>query len=146
MATTTTGTTKSTVSDRAAALAAARRAVVVSPGYRGYVESLGIDPFTAAFEELPFLDKDIVFGNDPLEWAEGGGRDDVVELLTSSGQSGRFSLGLTSRADRSDAQVLTELGRILPGFFGHSRGIFPGGTWVCPTRDRRDWIVERYAP
>ena len=85
---------------RAAALRAGRRALARVPGYRELVASHGGRPGRLRdLSELPYLDKPTVFGGDLDPWIDGGGLGGAAELMTSSGQSGQFSVGVTSRAE-----------------------------------------------
>lgn len=99
-----------------AALAAARRAARRCPGYRRHLAAAGVDPETARFEALPYTDKHVVFGDDPLGWVDADpGATAAAEILTSSGQSGRFSLGIASGEERRETRdavdgVLRQLG------------------------------------
>ena len=100
----------------AAAVAAARRAAEGSEGYRRVLAAAGVDGAGADFEDLPYIDKEAVFGGgDALSWLVGGGPGDIHELMSSSGHSGLYSLGVTSAAEVGATReafdlVLRELG------------------------------------
>jgi hypothetical protein len=49
--------------------------------------------------ELPYLDKATVFGGELEPWIDGGSLAGAVELMTSSGQSGSFSVGVSPPAE-----------------------------------------------
>jgi phenylacetate-CoA ligase len=84
-----------------AALRSFRRAALTCRGYRAHLERLGIDHRTVMrLSEVPYTDKRSVFGDVLDLWIEGGRVSDAAELLTSSGQSGLFSVGVTSRSER----------------------------------------------
>lgn len=84
-----------------AALRAFLRTVRASQGYRDHLAGLGIRPEAVRrLADVPYLDKRTVFGGPIAPWLEGGRIDGAAELLTSSGQSGHFSVGVTSRWER----------------------------------------------
>lgn len=84
-----------------AALRSFRRAALASRGYRAHLERLGVDHREVArLSEVPYTDKRSVFGDDLEMWLDGGRVADAAELLTSSGQTGQFSVGVTSRSER----------------------------------------------
>jgi phenylacetate-CoA ligase len=84
-----------------AALRTFRRAALTSRGYRAHLERLGVDHLTVTrLAQVPFTDKASVFGDHIEFWLDGGRVSDAAELLTSSGASGLFSVGVTSRAER----------------------------------------------
>ena len=84
-----------------AALRIFRRAALSSRGYRAHLERAGIDHLRVSrLSQVPFTDKRVVFGDHIDFWLEGGRIADAAELLTSSGQTGHFSVGVTSRAER----------------------------------------------
>lgn len=87
----------------ARALAAFRRAAQRLPGYRDLLERHGV--YAADVEHLsqvPYLDKEAVFGEGVQRWIDGGELSAAAELLTSSGTSGgAFSIGVTSRAEQA---------------------------------------------
>ncbi|MEW6582327.1 MAG: hypothetical protein AB1416_06165, partial [Actinomycetota bacterium] len=80
------------------------------PGYRDLLESRGVVPGDVRrLEEVPYLDKATVFGGDVGRWVEGGTITGAAELLTSSGTTGgAFSVGVTSRAERSDLERIAD--------------------------------------
>lgn len=81
----------------AAALRAARRAARAAPGYRVYLESAGVRLASVGrLEEVPYTDKRVVFLGEVDAWLDGGRLDAAAEVLTSSGQGGMFSVGVTS--------------------------------------------------
>jgi hypothetical protein len=83
-------------------LAAFRRAARRLNGYRDLLHDRGITPSDVeSFSEVPYLDKETVFGDSIANWIEGGHISAAAELLTSSGTSGgAFSIGVTSRAEQ----------------------------------------------
>lgn len=84
-----------------AALRTFRRAALTSRGYRAHLERLGVDHrLVTRLSEVPYTDKRSVFGDHIDFWLDGGRVSDAAELLTSSGQSGLFSVGVTSRSER----------------------------------------------
>lgn len=85
------------------ALVAFRRAARLLPGYREFLELHGIDPVDVEhLSEVPYLDKEIVFGEGVGRWIEGGDISAAAELLTSSGTTGTaFSIGVTSRVEQA---------------------------------------------
>lgn len=89
------------VDEPLAAWAAFRRARDGSAGYRDLLAAAGrLDP--AAWDEVPYLDKHIVFGSpDWPRWVLDPGIAGAAELVTSSGQSGVFSLGVADAAERA---------------------------------------------
>ncbi|CAN5922379.1 hypothetical protein BH23ACT10_BH23ACT10_11460 [soil metagenome] len=94
---------------RDGAMAAFEHAVSVSAGYREWLARQGVDPArTTAFEQVPYLAKRDVFGEDLRQWIDGGSVTTAAELLTSSGQSGAFSVGLTSEAELRGLQETTD--------------------------------------
>src|SRR5262245_13826835 len=83
-----------------AALRAARRAIGELPGYRELLERHGVASRTLReLGELPYTDKGTLFGGELEPWIAGGSPAAAAELITSSGQSGSFSVGLSSRAE-----------------------------------------------
>lgn len=93
----------------AAGLAAFEDAVSVSAGYRAWLEHQGVDPArTTNIEQVPYLEKRDVFGADLGAWITGRGPTGAAELLTSSGHSGAFAVGVTSRAELHGLQVATD--------------------------------------
>lgn len=90
------------------ALAAFEHAATVSAGYRAWLWRQGVDPArTTAIDQVPYLEKRDVFGADLATWI-GGGPAAAAELLTSSGQSGAFSVGATSRTEARSQQAATD--------------------------------------
>ena len=84
-----------------AALRTFRRAALTSRGYRAHLERLGVDHrLVTRLSQVPFTDKRSVFGDHIEFWLDGGRVSDAAELLTSSGSSGLFSVGVTSRSER----------------------------------------------
>ncbi len=84
-----------------AALRTFRRAALTSRGYRAHLERLGVDHrLVTRLAQVPFTDKRSVFGDHIEFWLDGGRVSDAAELLTSSGQTGLFSVGVTSRSER----------------------------------------------
>lgn len=84
-----------------AALRSFRRAALTSRGYRAHLEHLGVDHrMVSRLSQVPFTDKRSVFGDHIDFWVDGGSISEAAELLTSSGASGLFSVGVTSRAER----------------------------------------------
>lgn len=84
-----------------AALRSFQRAARASRGYREHLARCGIDPRSVrAIEEAPYTDKRSVFSGEIEDWLAGGRIADAAELITSSGASGMFSLGVTSHAER----------------------------------------------
>ena len=84
-----------------AALRSFRRAALTSRGYRAHLERLGVDHRTVTrLSQVPFTDKRSVFGDHIDFWLDGGRVAEAAELLTSSGQTGLFSVGVTSRSER----------------------------------------------
>lgn len=84
-----------------AALRSFRRAALASRGYRAHLEGLGVDHRTVTrLWQVPYTDKRAVFGDHLEFWLDGGRVADAAELLTSSGQTGHFSVGVTSRSER----------------------------------------------
>lgn len=84
-----------------AALRSFRRAALTSRGYRAHLEALGVDHrLVTRLSQVPFTDKRAVFGDHIDFWVDGGHVSDAAELLTSSGASGLFSVGVTSRSER----------------------------------------------
>ncbi len=84
-----------------AALRTFRRAALSSRGYRAHLERNGVDHRSVSrLSQVPFTDKRVVFGDHIDFWLDGGRIADAAELLTSSGQTGHFSVGVTSRAER----------------------------------------------
>lgn len=89
--------------DERAALRSFRRAASNLAGYRRLLEDHDVDPRAVTrFDQVPFSDKRSVFGDDIGPWVDGGRLADAAELLTSSGASGHFSVGVTSRAERRE--------------------------------------------
>ena len=84
-----------------AALRSFRRAALTSRGYRAHLEHLGIDHRTITrISQVPYTDKRAVFGDHIDFWLDGGRVTEAAELLTSIGQTGLFSVGVTSRSER----------------------------------------------
>lgn len=84
-----------------AALRSFRRAALTSRGYRAFLERNGVDHrLVTRLSQVPYTDKRAVFGGGVEAWLEGGRVADAAELLTSSGQSGHFSVGVTSLGER----------------------------------------------
>ncbi|WP_217923905.1 hypothetical protein [Miltoncostaea oceani] len=84
-----------------AALRTFRRAALTSRGYRAHLERLGVDHRAVTrLSQVPYTDKQSVFGDHIDFWLDGGRVSDAAELLTSSGASGLFSVGVTSRSER----------------------------------------------
>ena len=93
----------------AAALAAFRRAVSVAPRYRGWLAERGIAPERVSdISEVPYLTKQDVFAGGLEGWIEGGHPSGAAELLTSSGLSGSFSVGVSSRSELLAQQAGTD--------------------------------------
>lgn len=101
--------TQMSADPRSAAMAAFEHAVSVSAGYRAWLERQSVDPArTTAIEQVPYLEKRDVFGSDFGTWIDGGGSTGAAELLTSSGRSGTFSVGVTSRDELRSLQAATD--------------------------------------
>ncbi len=84
-----------------AALRSFRRAALTSRGYRAHLDRLGVDHRTVSrLSQVPFTDKRSVFGDHIDFWVDGGSIAEAAELLTSSGSTGQFSVGVTSRSER----------------------------------------------
>ena len=84
-----------------AALRSFRRAALTSRGYRAHLERAGVDHrLVTRMSQVPYTDKRLVFEGGIESWLEGGRVADAAELLTSSGQTGLFSVGVTSRSER----------------------------------------------
>ena len=84
-----------------AGLRSFRRAALSSRGYRAHLERLGVDHrHVTRLAQVPYTDKRTVFGDHLELWLDGGRVADAAELLTSSGQTGLFSMGVTSRSER----------------------------------------------
>lgn len=84
-----------------AALRSFRRAALTSRGYRAHLERTGVDHrLVTRISQVPYTDKRTVFEGGIETWLEGGRVADAAELLTSSGATGFFSVGVTSRAER----------------------------------------------
>ncbi len=84
-----------------AALRTFRRAALTSRGYRAHLERLGVDHRTVTrLSQVPYTDKASVFGDHIDFWLDGGRVADAAELQTSSGSTGLFSVGVTSRSER----------------------------------------------
>ncbi|MGD9696865.1 MAG: hypothetical protein AB7V42_14535 [Thermoleophilia bacterium] len=84
-----------------AALRSFRRAALSSHGYRAHLEREGVDHHTVTrLAQVPYTDKRSVFTDSLETWLDGGRVSDAAELLTSSGSSGLFSVGVTSRSER----------------------------------------------
>lgn len=84
-----------------AALRSFRRAALTSRGYRAHLERLGVDHRAISrLSQVPFTDKRSVFGDHIDFWVDGGSISEAAELLTSSGSTGQFSVGVTSRSER----------------------------------------------
>lgn len=99
-----------------AALGAFRRVAEETAGYRAFLDSLGVEPSTVTrLEEVPFTDKRAVFGGGVDDWLMQGALTDAAELMTSSGQSGAFSIGVVSEGERGEGlatadEVLRQIG------------------------------------
>lgn len=92
-----------------AAYAAFRRTLLSSAGYRRLITDMGVRPEAIeSLDDVPFLDKQAVFSQDIDSWLSEGGLDDAAELLTSSGQSGNFSIGISSKAELAAQQEMTD--------------------------------------
>ena len=84
-----------------AALRSFRRAALASRGYRAHLEGLGVDHRAVTrLWQVPYTDKRAVFSDHLEFWLDGGRVADAAELLTSSGATGHFSVGVTSRSER----------------------------------------------
>ena len=101
----------------AEALRGARRAARRLPAYRDLLLEHGADPSDLRFlEDVPYLDKQAVFGDGIGRWIQGGRLTDAAELVTSSGTTGgAFSVGVSSRAERDELErvvdrALTQMG------------------------------------
>jgi phenylacetate-CoA ligase len=91
------------------ALAAFRRAAASSAGYRAVIDAAGIDPAEVrSLREVPYVDKRQVFAGDVSAWLATGRIAGAAELLTSSGQSGAFSIGVSSHAERDAQEAMTD--------------------------------------
>ncbi|MDP1853756.1 MAG: hypothetical protein Q8L26_06115 [Candidatus Omnitrophota bacterium] len=110
------------------AVMAFRAAVKNSPAYADFIKkSTGIDPRRVNkiqhFKEfVPILDKDKVFGaySGKIEsWCKGTNLDNVGEIVSSSGHSGKFSFGINSRSSQKYSRQLTDI--MLDYTFGISR-------------------------
>lgn len=88
----------------ARALVAFRRATQRLQGYREFLDLHGVVPTEVRhLAEVPYLDKETVFGDGVSRWIDGGQISAAAELLTSSGTSGgAFSIGVTSRAEQAE--------------------------------------------
>ncbi|MEW6678170.1 MAG: hypothetical protein AB1421_09635 [Pseudomonadota bacterium] len=98
---------------RQAALAQFRRASKL-PGYHSLLREAGIDPQEIRswtdFPRLPLLGKDNTFLRFPLEsLCMPGTLDHLAGVLTSSGQSGKFAFGLTTRRQSRKSTFLIDL-------------------------------------
>jgi hypothetical protein len=92
-----------------AALRVARRALARLPAYREVVRAHGVSPRRLGdLSGLPYLDKRTVFEGDIRGWIDGGSLPAAAELLTSSGQSGAFSVGMTSAAEALQATRMAD--------------------------------------
>lgn len=81
------------------------RALRTSAGYRAHLAREGVDPERVRrLSDIPYTDKGSVFGGPVDAWLEGGHIAQAAELLTSSGQSGRFSIGVASRTERRELE------------------------------------------
>lgn len=88
-----------------AALRTFRDAAGKAAGYRAHLDAHGVDARAVRrLADVPYTDKRSVFGGDIGGWIIGGRVTDAAELLTSSGQSGLFSVGITSHAERRDQE------------------------------------------
>jgi len=106
---------------RSKALAAFRRAVSASPGYRQWLVRAGVDPETVSdIDEVPYLAKPDVFSGSVSDWIEGGRAAEAAELLTSSGRGGAFSIGVSSRAEQLAVQATTDTALRAAGANEHS--------------------------
>jgi phenylacetate-CoA ligase len=84
-----------------AAMRSFQHAARCSQGYRAHLEHHGIDHRAVRhLAEVPYTDKRSVFSDDIEPWLTGGRVADAAELITSSGSSGLFSLGITSHSER----------------------------------------------
>ena len=99
-----------------AALGAFRAAASTIRGYRGFLDGLGVDPAKVTeLTQVPFTDKRTVFGGSVGDWLVDGELTNAAELMTSSGQSGAFSIGVMSAAEREEGlrtadEVLRQIG------------------------------------
>ncbi len=102
-------------SEERAALRAFRHAALSSRAYRAHLERHGIDHRNVTrLSEVPFTDKRTVFTDDIDDWLDGGRVSDAAELLASSGSSGLFSVGVTSRSEhRSQERAIDSALRAL---------------------------------
>lgn len=92
-----------------AAYAAFRRTLAASAGYRRLISDMGIcAEAIETLDQVPFLDKRAVFSQDIDSWLTGGRLEDAAELLTSSGQSGSFSIGISSKAELAAQQEMAD--------------------------------------
>jgi phenylacetate-CoA ligase len=86
-------------------LATFGRAATEAPFYKILLDEHGVNPAEvrslSAFSELcPILSKANTFERFPIEsLGPGGSVSDIAEVMTSSGRGGRFSFGLTTRAE-----------------------------------------------
>jgi phenylacetate-CoA ligase len=88
-------------SEERAALRSFRHAALTSAGYQAHLARHGVDHRRVTrLDEVPYTDKHTVFNDDIEEWLDGGRVSDAAELLTSSGSTGMFSVGVTSRSER----------------------------------------------
>ena len=72
-----------------------------SRGYRAHLERLGVDHRNVTRHLPGALHRQARrLRGRHREWLEGGRVADAAELLTSSGQTGLFSVGVTSRSER----------------------------------------------
>lgn len=92
------------------ALVAFRRAAQRIPGYRELLDLHGLDPADVDdISQVPYTDKQTVFGRSIAPWIDGGDLSQAAELLTSSGTSGgAFSIGVTSRAEQAQLTSIAD--------------------------------------
>lgn len=84
------------------AWAAFARARSQSAGYRDFLAERGVPERIDDWGAVPFTDKHLVFGSLAWPaWVTGPGLTGASELVTSSGQSGVFSLGVADAAERA---------------------------------------------
>ena len=100
---------------RRGALAAFRRTAGRVPAYQQLLGEAGIDPRDIRgyddFLRLPLLDKHNTFERFPLhELCLPGQMEQLASVLTSSGQSGRFAFGLTTRRQARRSTWMIDLG------------------------------------
>lgn len=94
--------------DPRTAMEAFGHAVARSAGYRGWLERQGVDPSRLTrFDQVPHLTKHDVFAGDVDAWIDGGVTA-AAELVASSGHTGTFSVGVTSREELRRQQDATD--------------------------------------